>query len=116
MISSMELSITVASPFFKSSMAFSASSLKTPPEIFSTAVPILSSMSSGRIIKLCNEGRFELAIKIGWSWIIPKKSVLSFKRKRRGVKPSKVKTDREIIEETLDEIKKWKGTQANKNP
>lgn len=79
-----------------------------------TAAKMLN-VSQSRIIKLCNEGRFELAIKIGWSWIIPKKSVLSFKRKRRGVKPSKVKTDREIIEETLDEIKKWKGTQANKN-
>ena len=52
----------------------------------STAANMLK-ITQGRISQLCQEGRFEGATKIGWSWIIPRLSVENFERKKRGAKP-----------------------------
>lgn len=47
---------------------------------------VMLNVSRSRINKLCNEGRFEGAIKAGWAWLIPRKSVENFKRLRPGKK------------------------------
>ena len=44
-------------------------------------------ITQGRISQLCNEGRFQGATKIGWSWLIPKTSVENFEPLKRGRKP-----------------------------
>ncbi len=51
-----------------------------------TAANMLT-VSRSRINKLCRDGRFEGAIKAGWSWLIPRIAVENFKREKRGVKP-----------------------------
>ena len=51
-----------------------------------TAAEILG-VSRSRINKLCNTERFEGAVKIGWSWLIPRAAVENFKRLHRGRKP-----------------------------
>ena len=51
-----------------------------------TAAKMLD-VSQARISQLCTQGRFDGATKIGWSWIIPKKSVENFKPLPRGPKP-----------------------------
>ena len=51
-----------------------------------TAAKMLS-VSRSRINKLANEGRFEGATKIGWSWLIPRVAVENFERLRPGPKP-----------------------------
>lgn len=51
-----------------------------------TAANMLT-VSRSRVNKLCRDGRFDGAIKAGWSWLIPRISVENFKREKRGVKP-----------------------------
>ena len=53
-------------------------------------------VSRSRINKLCQEGRFEGAIKTGWSWIIPRISVENFKPLRRGPKPNPQPDDKTV--------------------
>ena len=51
----------------------------------------LLSVSRSRIGKLCLAGRFQGALKIGASWIIPREAVLNHKPLPPGVKPKKAK-------------------------
>ena len=51
-----------------------------------TAANILT-VSRSRINKLCRDGRFDGAIKAGWSWLIPRVAVENFEREKRGAKP-----------------------------
>ena len=51
-----------------------------------TAAELLG-VSRSRINKLCNSKRFEGAVKIGWSWLIPRIAVENFKRLKPGKKP-----------------------------
>ena len=44
-------------------------------------------ISTARIRQLCLDGRFEGALKIGRSWIIPREAVLNHKPLPPGVKP-----------------------------
>ena len=71
-----------------------------------TAAKILN-ITRGRISILCSEGRFEGAMKIGWSWIIPKASINNFQRLKRGPKPRVKRQNnlKAIIDNTLAESK-----------
>ena len=51
----------------------------------SEAAEILK-LDRSRIGKLCREGRFDGAAKIGEAWIIPRESVLNHTRLKRGTK------------------------------
>ena len=67
-------------------------------------------ITQGRISQLCQEGRFDGATKIGWSWVIPRSSVENFQRKRRGVKP-KSYNEKSILQAAIqeaDNLKKLK--------
>jgi hypothetical protein len=59
-------------------------------------------VSRSRIGKLCLGGRFQGALKVGASWIIPREAVLNHKPLPPGVKPMKAKLAAEkaaILEE-----------------
>ena len=60
-------------------------------------------VTQGRISVLCSQGRFNGAMKVGWSWIIPKTSVENFTRLPRGVKAKTAKRtqDHKLIATTL---------------
>ena len=51
-----------------------------------TAAQMLG-VTQARISQLCSQERFNGAMKIGWSWIIPKEAVKNFVRSPRGRKP-----------------------------
>ena len=69
-----------------------------------TAAKMLD-VTQSRISQLCQEGRFEGATKIGWSWIIPKISVEKYTRRKSGPKPTrqKGKSDKAIWEQAIKE-------------
>ena len=60
-------------------------------------------VTQGRISVLCSQGRFNGAMKVGWSWIIPKTSVENFTRLPRGAKSKTAKRiqDHKLIATTL---------------
>ena len=66
-----------------------------------TAGKILN-VSQGRISQLCSQGRFQGAMKIGWSWIIPKEAVENFRRLKRG--PRHKTPQNEIDKEFLTKV------------
>ena len=70
----------------------------------STAAKLLK-VSQGRISQLCTNGKFNGAAKIGWSWIIPRVSVMNYKPNKRGPKPKTPsrKDDEALIYEALRE-------------
>ncbi len=72
-----------------------------------TAAKMLK-VSQGRISQLCTNGKFNGAAKIGWSWIIPRESVLNYKPNKRGPKP-KTPSDREIWANALSQADNLKG-------
>ena len=51
-----------------------------------TAAKMLN-LTQGRISQLCTKGRFIGAMKIGWSWLIPKTAIQDLQPLRRGPKP-----------------------------
>ena len=70
----------------------------------------LLNVSRSRIGKLCLAGRFQDALKIGTSWIIPREAVLNHKPLPPGVKPgtqskkAKLAAERAAILEKAAEI------------
>ena len=79
-----------------------------------TAAKMLN-LTRGRISTLCSEGRFEGAMKIGWSWIIPKVAITNFKRLKRGAKPTQGRqsSDKTIVNNALKELAKQKEREKN---
>ena len=78
-----------------------------------TAAKMLA-VTQGRISRLCSEKRFEGAMKIGWSWIIPKTAIDNFQRLKRGPKPkenSQQNSDKTIINNALKEAAKWRNSE-----
>lgn len=72
----------------------------------SEAAKILD-LTQGRISQLCSKGSFKGAIKIGWSWIIPKITIENYPRRKRGRKP-KENDDKTVWHNALNEANKWK--------
>ena len=74
-----------------------------------TAASMLD-VTQSRISQLCQEGRFEGATKIGWSWIIPKTSVQNYTRRKTGPKPRRPreKSDKAIIKQAMKEANNLK--------
>ncbi|MBR0167070.1 MAG: helix-turn-helix domain-containing protein [Synergistaceae bacterium] len=70
-----------------------------------TAANMLN-VSKSRINILCREGRFEGAFKAGWSWLIPKNTVINFKPQKRGRK-RKNHSDKDILTHAITENNKW---------
>jgi hypothetical protein len=78
--------------------------METLKEEFVTVAEAAQMMGRGmnRIGKLCREGRFSGAVKMGNSWIIPREALLNHKPLPPGVKPRKAKLAAEkaaILEE-----------------
>ena len=69
-------------------------------------------VTQGRISVLCSQGRFNGAMKVGWSWIIPKTSVENFTRLPRGVKSKTAKRtqDHKLIATTLATLQEQEAT------
>ena len=69
-----------------------------------------------RVGRLCREGRFSGATKIGASWIIPRESVLSHKHLPPGKKPKQEKLSAELatIRAELDKTKEAESARAAK--
>ena len=73
-----------------------------------TAAAMLN-ISRSRISQLCNQGRFQNAIKVSWSWIIPKSSIEKFTPRPRGRKRQiRLCPNSVIIANALAENDKWK--------
>ena len=68
----------------------------------SEAAKILK-LTQGRISQLCSDGSFEGAVKIGWSWIIPKTTLENYPRQKRGRKPKKENDDRTVWANAIKE-------------
>ena len=64
-------------------------------------------VTRSRVNILCREGRFYGAFKLGGAWLIPKNTVVNFKRKKRGRK-LKNNPDRAILTRAITESNKWK--------
>ena len=68
-------------------------------------------LDRSRIGRLCRQGRFPNARKIGERWVIPRESVINFKRLTPGVKP-KINTlnpdDEAVLMNAINESEKWK--------
>ena len=73
-----------------------------------TAANILA-VSRSRINKLCRDGRFDGAIKAGWSWLIPRIAVENFKREKRGVKPKSYYNEKTILQAAIKEAANLKN-------
>ena len=73
---------------------------------------IMLNVSRSRVNKLYNEGRFEGAIKAGWAWLIPRKSVENFKRLRPGKKPPGT-DEKELLMQALQEAANLKKGDNN---
>ncbi len=71
-----------------------------------TAAQILG-LTKSRINILCREGRFQGAFKAGWSWLIPRISVETFTRQKRGRKRKNTNDDRIIMQNALAENNMW---------
>ena len=65
-------------------------------------------LDRSRIGKLCRQGRFEGARKIGERWVIPRESVTNFIRLPPGGK-SHIQRDKETIAKALNEANNLKG-------
>lgn len=65
----------------------------------------MMNVTPSRISQLCNQSKFEGAIKIGGSWIIPKTAIENYKPKKRGRKKNH---DRVVLERAITENNKWK--------
>ena len=68
-------------------------------------------VSNARIRRLCLDGRFDGALKAGNAWLIPKKSLTTFRYHKRGRKvrtnPNKI-----LIEHAINENNKWRRDTA----
>lgn len=64
-------------------------------------------LDRSRIGKLCRQGRFEGARKIGERWVIPRESVKNFVRLPPGTK-SHAQQDKETVINALNEAEIWK--------
>ena len=62
-------------------------------------------LDRSRVGRLCREGRFPGAAKVGSSWIIPREAVLNHKPLPPGVKPrsERVKAERAALAHTCRE-------------
>ena len=63
-------------------------------------------VSQTRVRRLCREGRFPGAAKVGSSWIIPREAVLNHKPLPPGVKPrsERVKAERAALREEIEAV------------
>ena len=61
-------------------------------------------LDRSRVGRLCREGRFPGAAKVGSSWIIPREAVLNHKPLPPGVKPrsERVKAERATLREEVE--------------
>ena len=61
-------------------------------------------VSQTRVRRLCREGRFPGAAKVGSSWIIPREAVLNHKPLPPGVKPrsERVKAEQAALREEIE--------------
>ncbi len=75
-----------------------------------TAAKMLK-ITQGRISQLCIQGRFQGAMKIGWSWIIPKVAIENFKPRRRGPRPKSTQNeaDRDFLTSAINQADNLKG-------
>lgn len=64
-------------------------------------------INRARVGVLCRAGRFEGAVKIKLGWMIPRESVLNFKRLPPGLKPKtpRREDDEALLSDTLKIIK-----------
>ena len=71
----------------------------------------LLNVTQGRISQLCSQGRFQGAMKIGWSWIIPKETIENFQPLRRGPKPKPPQNeiDKNFLAEVVSQADNLKG-------
>ena len=58
-------------------------------------------VNNSRIRQICIEGKFEGAFKVGDTWLIPRKAVGNYSKRKRGPKPKP--TLRETITNALNE-------------
>ena len=63
----------------------------------------LLNINKARVGVLCREGRFQGAKKTGLGWLIPRESVMNFKRLPPGLKPKTPKLEdvKALISEAL---------------
>lgn len=67
-------------------------------------------LDRSRIGKLCRQGRFKNARKVGERWVIPRESVTNFRRLTPGVKPripNVAPDDEAVLIEAIKEAEKW---------
>lgn len=69
-------------------------------------------ISRSRVLRLCQQNRFENAIKFEWTWLIPKKAVKNFTRRKRGRKSLKT-IKKNFIQSIIKEANEWKEKQVN---
>ena len=65
-------------------------------------------VTSNQVRFLCSKGRLKGAMKLGTSgWLIPRESVLNYKPRKRGPKPTSLtpKQIKEVISEALGLVK-----------
>ena len=62
-------------------------------------------LSISRISQLCQQSRFDDAVKIGGAWLIPKVAIENYTRRKPGRK-KKIDADRLLIENALKENNK----------
>ena len=65
-----------------------------------------------RVGRLCRQGRFEGARKIGGRWVIPRESVIHFERRGPGVPPRKG-VEKELITQALKEADNLKKEETD---
>ena len=70
----------------------------------------LLNVSRSRIGKLCLAGRFQGALKVGTSWIIPREAVSNHKPLPPGVKPGTQSKKAKVTAERAEILNKVKGT------
>ena len=63
------------------------------------------SLDRSRIGKLCRQGRFDGARKIGERWVIPRDAVINFKRRPPGA-PTNRHKEKELIMQAVNETNK----------
>ena len=75
----------------------------------------ITGLNDSRIRQICIEGKFAGAFKIGDTWLIPRKSVSRYMPGKRGRKPKtpRNKTDREILEQAIQEAANLKNGTDN---
>ena len=65
-----------------------------------------------RVGRLCRQGRFEGARKIGERWVIPRESVIHFERRGPGVPPRK-DIEKKLITQAIKEAANLKNGTDN---